>query len=58
MNELPMNAEQIFQIVVIVAFIVLVPFGIWMKKDTEKLLEEKKSAFERQHSQEDQRLIS
>lgn len=53
MNELPMNAVLTFQIVVIVAFVVLVPFGLWMKRDTERLREEQKQAFKDKHGLKD-----
>lgn len=39
-----MTAVEVFQIVVIAAFVVLVPFGLWMQRDTEKLREEQRQA--------------
>ena len=39
-----MTAVEVFQVVVIAAFVVLVPFGLWMQRDTEKLREEQRQA--------------
>jgi hypothetical protein len=51
MNELSMNAADIYKIVVVVTILLLLPFGLWIKKETRRMREEHEAR--QKHGQKD-----